>query len=342
MVSFPFLFIFVFVFAVLTVAGIGFLFDDVAFIWLAIANFIALLLFWIIVALNKKSHSVPRARKSHEDAEMLSEETTDPEESAEEDIVMTRTSNHAHKQQFVKYTYHHKKKKNNAVIWILIILGVVSASILGLNRDWLTGKTIDDASLKGYAQSILSGDITTGTIQSGVIVESTWEVLSTGTSSLPSTGILIENPTPTTTGKTDKPVVTPAPTPEPIQTTSSSTLKFTATQSVSLLEAVVYLLQTHNTPLLSKKDITFYGVSATNQYYKYWYTAYKLGLVGSTSSPSTLISCQTYFVLKGLLEKWDLQYTPATVKTVFFAEAQKRDLLNACVFGKILKWANLN
>ena len=338
MVSFPFLFIFVFVFAVLTVAGVGFLFDDVAFIWLAIANFLALLLFWVIVALNKKSNSVSRSHKSNESSPSISEETEDQEENAEEEVVMTKTSNHAHKQQFVKYTYHHKKKKNNAVIWILIILGIVSASILGLNRDWLTGKTIDDPSLTGYAQSILSGDITTGTTQSGVIVESTWEVLSTGVSSLPSTGILIENPT--TTGKTEKPVV--APTPEPIQTSSSSTLKFTASQSVSLLEAVVYLLQTHDTPLLTKKDITFYGVSATNQYYKYWYTAYKLGLVGSTSSPSTLISCQTYFVLKGLLEKWDLQYTPATVKTVFFAEAQKRDLLNGCVFGKILKWANLN
>lgn len=339
MVSFPFLFIFVFVFAVLTVAGIWFLFDDVIFIWLAIANFIALLLFWLIVALNKKSHSVPRSRSSHESSAIVSEETDDSDKGSEEEVVVTKTSNHAHKQQFVKYTYHHKKKKNNAVIWILIVLGVVSASILGLNRDWLTGKTIDDASLSWYAQSILSWDIPTWTTQSGVIVESTWEVLSTGTSSLPATGILIENPTTTpTTWKTDKPVVTVTPT----QTASSSTLKFTATQSVSLLEAVVYLLQTHDTPLLSKKDITFYGVSATNQYYKYWYTAYKLGLVGSTSSPSTLISCQTYFVLKGLLEKWDLQYTPATVKTVFFAEAQKRDLLNGCVFGKTLKWANLN
>ena len=320
MVSFPFLFIFVFVFAVLTVAGIGFLFDDISFIWLAIANFLALLLFWVIVGLNKKSHSVSRSRKSHEESPAISEEAEDQEETAEEDVVITKTSNHGHKQQFVKYTYHHKKKKNNAVIWILILLGVVSASILGLNRDWLTGK------------------ITTGATQSGVIVESTWEVLSTGTSSLPSTGILIENPT--TTGKTDKPVVTP--TPEPIQTTSASTLKFTATQSVSLLEAVVYLLQTHDTPLLTKKDATFYGVSATNQYYKYWYTAYKMWLVGKTSSPSTLVSCQTYMVLKGMLEKWNIQYTPSNVKTQFWAEAEKRGILNACVFGKTLKWANLN
>lgn len=43
-----------------------------------------------------------------------------------------------------------------------------------------------------------------------------------------------------------------------------------------------------------------------------------------------------------MLEKWNVQYTSANVKTQFWAEAQKRDLLNGCVFGKTLKGANLD
>ncbi len=43
-----------------------------------------------------------------------------------------------------------------------------------------------------------------------------------------------------------------------------------------------------------------------------------------------------------MLEKWNVQYTSTNIKTQFWAEAQKNNLLNGCVFGKTLKGANLD
>lgn len=328
MVSISSLFRFFFIFAVLTVAGVWFLFDEISFLWLAILNAVVLWFVWLIVRFSKSPTVLPVHTKHHKEfAEEIVEEKEDVKD--EEESVSTKAAHHDHHQQFVKYTYNHKKKKKSVLIWLLVALGLVSAFYLFMSFNSSNSKPEVDDSLTGYAEDILTQDGLSGDLVSGDIVESTGEVLSTGS---------IEQSTWVTV---DKSFVTTWETPV-TPTTYSTTLKFADTQSVSILEAVVYLLQTHNTPLLTKKDVKFANVSTTNKYYAYWYTAYKIWLVGKTSSPTSLVSCQTYIVLKGMLEKWNVQYTSANVKTQFWAEAQKNNLLNWCVFGKILKGANLD
>ena len=335
MVSISSLFRFVFIFSVLTVAGVGFLFDEMAFIWLAVLNAVVLGFVWLIVRFTKSSPAVSHAPKHKKESD---EEIIEEKEIVEDEPVQSKSSHHAHHQQFVKYTYNHKKKKKSVIVWLIVALVAASALYLMIKESGSSDQKIVDDSLTGYAEDILSQkDMLSGTAYSGTVVESTGQVLSTGSIVQANTWVAVDKSFVTSGEST--PTTTPVSTPKPIL--SSSTLKFTSTQSLSLLESVVYLLQTHKTPLNLKKDVKFPAISTTNPYYKYWYTAYKLGLIGQTSSPTSLVSCQTYFVLKGLLEKWDLVYTPTNVKTVFFAEAQKRDLLNGCVFGKILKWGNL-
>lgn len=335
MISLPFFFLAIFVFSVLTVAWVGFFFDELPFVWLALFNFIVFLSLGLIAIFARKPSRSRQRAVSHDDAseQKLSDENT------EEDDTTPKTTHYSQHQQFVKYNYRHKKHKKHPLARILVSLGFVSAILLGLNRNSLTSVFTSsslDQSLTWYAESILSGDNDiTGTISSGLVIESTWEVLSTGLSTPSTTWISVDSSF-VDTGLVDTGLVQENP------VLGSSSLKFTDKQSVTLLEAVVYLLQTHDTPLLSKKDVRFSTVSTSNPYYKYWYTAFKKWLVGQTSSASSYVSCQTYFVLRGLLEKRDVQYTTATVKTQFWAEAQQRDLLNGCVFGKILKWANLD
>jgi hypothetical protein len=334
MVSISSLFRFFFIFAVLTVAGIWFLFDEMSFLWLAILNAVVLGFVWLIVRFSKSSTVVPVHTKHHK--EVAEEIIEEKEESKDEDeSTSTKPSHHAHHQQFVKYTYNHKKKKKSVLIWLLVALGLVSAFYLFMSLDFSSSKPEVNDSLSGYAEDILAQDDLSGDIVSGDIVESTGEVLSTGSIGQ-STWVTVDKSF-VTTWETPKtaPVVS-----EP--KLSTSTLKFTDTQSVSLLEAVVYLLQTHNTTLYTKKDVKFSGVTTANKYYAYWYTAYKMWLVGKVSNPTSLVSCQTYIVLKWMLEKWNVQYTSTNIKTQFWAEAQKNNLLNGCVFGKTLKGANLD
>ena len=330
MVSISSLFRFFFVFTVLTVAGIWFLLGEMSFLWLAVLNTIVLWFVWLIVRFTKDSTILPVHAKQHRG---LAEEIVEENEGIKDESISTKVSHHTHHQQFVKYTYNHKKKKKSVLIWLLVALGLVGAFYLFMDLNSSNSKSEGDDSLTGYAEDILNQDDLSGDIVSGDIVESTGEVLSTGSIGQ-STWVTVDKSFVATGEST--PVTTPKP------TLWTSTLNFTDTQSVSLLESVVYLLQTHNTTLYTKKDVKFSGVSTTNKYYAYWYTAYKMWLVWKTSSPTSLVSCQTYFVLKGMLEKWNVQYTSANVKTQFWAEAQKRDILNGCVFGKILKGVNLD
>lgn len=326
MLSIPFFFLSLLVFGVLTVAWVGFVFDELSFVRLALFNFVAFLgLGLIAIFARKPSYSKRKeiVRDSVSDDQISHEESDRGDKEA-------KTTYYNQHQQFVKYNYRHKKHKGHLGVWVLLSLGLMSAILLWFNRDSLKKSftsNLVDQSLTWYAESILSGDSDVyETLSSGIIIESTGEVLSTGLATwLSVDSSFVDTGTPTTT-----------------PTLTTSTLQFSDKQSVTLLEAVVYLLQTHDTPLLTKKDVRFSSVSTSNPYYKYWYTAFKKWLVGKTSSASSYVSCQTYFVLRWLLENWDVQYTTANVKTQFWAEAEKRDILNGCVFGKILKGGNLN
>ncbi|MCX6823597.1 MAG: hypothetical protein NT085_00515 [candidate division SR1 bacterium] len=103
-----------------------------------------------------------------------------------------------------------------------------------------------------------------------------------------------------------------------------------------LMDAVLYLLKKYDIPLITKKDISFTYVTFKNPYYNEWRTAYASKLIGKSTNPSKYIVCESYIVMKGILEKWNVPYTSTTVLAKFRAEAVKRNALNGCVKGKIV------
>ncbi|MEI6426709.1 MAG: hypothetical protein WCO66_05185, partial [Candidatus Absconditabacteria bacterium] len=171
MISSPFLISFVFVCSVLSVAGVGLLFDNASFLLLSIINTLVFFVFGVYFLLTKKTKSTSTVQKTSKEAV--------------EDSVEEKPAHHLHQQQFVKYTYHHKKKKNNSVFLILFGLAAAGLLILWINRSALS-TTQPSAlnipeSLTGYAESILAQkDALSGSTVSGDIIESTGEVLSTG------------------------------------------------------------------------------------------------------------------------------------------------------------------
>lgn len=119
-------------------------------------------------------------------------------------------------------------------------------------------------------------------------------------------------------------------------TTTSNTLPATTIGNQKIMDAVIYLLKKYDIPLITKQDISFTYVSFKNPYYNEWRTAYANKMIGKTTNPSKYIVCESYIVMKGLLEKWKVPYTASTVLNNFWAEAVKRDALNGCVKGKIV------
>ncbi len=103
-----------------------------------------------------------------------------------------------------------------------------------------------------------------------------------------------------------------------------------------LMDAVVYLLKKYEIPLITTKDMTFTYVTTKNPYYAEWRTAYANKMVWKTTNPSKYIVCESYIVMKWLLEKRPVTYTASNVLTKFRAEAEERNALNGCVKGKIV------
>lgn len=103
-----------------------------------------------------------------------------------------------------------------------------------------------------------------------------------------------------------------------------------------IMDAILYLIEKYNVPLITKKDISFTYVSFKNPYYNEWRTAYANKLIGKSTNPSKYIICESYIVMKWLLENRWVKYTSTTVLANFRAEAIKRDALNGCMKGKIV------
>lgn len=125
--------------------------------------------------------------------------------------------------------------------------------------------------------------------------------------------------------------------PETIPTTLPSRVG----TSQRMIDVVKYLISTYSIPLVSKKDVRFSNVSTTSPDYPYMRTAYAQKLIWSSTSTTKLMLCDTYIVMKGILEKWDVSYSKANVMQKYRDYAQTNNKLNGCEKGKVVKTGNL-
>jgi len=118
-------------------------------------------------------------------------------------------------------------------------------------------------------------------------------------------------------------------------TTPTETIS-TTVGNQKLMDAVIYLIKKYDIPLVTTNNVHFTYVTSKNPYYAEWRTAYANKLIWTATNPSKYIICESYIVMKWLLEKRNVPYTSSTVLANFRAEAVKRDALNGCVKGKIV------
>ncbi len=118
-------------------------------------------------------------------------------------------------------------------------------------------------------------------------------------------------------------------------------LSLKESDSISMLDSLKFLMEYYDIELSNKTNTRFTYVSLQNANYPYWKTAYEHKMIWASNNPATKISCETYQVFKWMLLGWDLIYDSSNVKKVFWDEAAKRNDLNGCEYGKLLKWENL-
>ncbi len=111
--------------------------------------------------------------------------------------------------------------------------------------------------------------------------------------------------------------------------------------SLRMIDVLKYLLTTYNIPLVNTKDVRFSTVATTSTDYPYMRTAYAQKLIWSSTSSTKYTLCDTYIVMKGILEKWDVSYSKATVMQKYRDYAQTNNKLNGCEKGKVVKTGNL-
>jgi hypothetical protein len=99
-----------------------------------------------------------------------------------------------------------------------------------------------------------------------------------------------------------------------------------------MLEALKHVIDTVGIPLSTKTDITFTNISKNTSDYAYFQTAYEKRMIGKTTDPSKQISCETYMVIKGLGENWQVgNYTD--IKAAYRKKAEELNKLNGCTKG---------
>ncbi len=121
---------------------------------------------------------------------------------------------------------------------------------------------------------------------------------------------------------------------------SSASKKLDVPELPTMMDVLIYLVDAYDVPLSQEKNIRFTYVSTKNPYYAEFRTAYDNLLIGKTVNPSKNVLCQTYIVMKWLLEDWDVgSYTD--IKSAYRKEAQDRWVLNGCKWNFYVKNVSL-
>lgn len=109
-------------------------------------------------------------------------------------------------------------------------------------------------------------------------------------------------------------------------------------KQVTMIEAIKYLIKDNAIPLSSSKNVKFTYVAMSNEDYPYMKTALEKRMIGATTDPNMLISCDVYMVMKGLA-RGRSSTNSVDVKTAYWNVAETKQALNGCKKGaKLTVW----
>jgi hypothetical protein len=101
-------------------------------------------------------------------------------------------------------------------------------------------------------------------------------------------------------------------------------------KTINFADALTHLVEANDIPTSSKKTVKFRYVSYTNALYPIFSAAYSKRLIGSSTNPVSLVRCDVYQVMKGILAGWEVS-GKVSVLDQYWNYASAHDLLNGCV-----------
>jgi len=108
----------------------------------------------------------------------------------------------------------------------------------------------------------------------------------------------------------------------------------------TLMDTLIYLMNHYNVELSTQTNMTFDYVTPKNPFYPQFKTAYEMKLIGNTANPSKRVLCQTYMVMKWLIEEWTV-VNATDIKLAYWNEAANKWALNWCKWDFYVKNINL-
>ncbi len=114
----------------------------------------------------------------------------------------------------------------------------------------------------------------------------------------------------------------------------------TSWDNVSIMTAVKYLIDTNEVPFDNTTNTSFTNISKADPDYKYFKTAAREWMIWKSTNPDTNITCDTYIVMKWLVEWWDI-WSYTDIKQAYRSEAIELDKLNDCSKWNLLIAINL-
>lgn len=101
------------------------------------------------------------------------------------------------------------------------------------------------------------------------------------------------------------------------------------TKQVTMLEAIKHLIQENKLALSPAKNVKFTHIAMSNEAYPYMKTALEKRMIGATTDPNMIVSCDVYMVMKGLAKGWSVGNS-VDVKTAYWNAAVAKDALKGC------------
>lgn len=144
----------------------------------------------------------------------------------------------------------------------------------------------------------------------------------------------------TNTWEQTQPVVTWAVQPDTTLETQPNTTERNNTTALTFAQVVPVLVDKFKLPVPSW-SINFTNIASNSSIYNAFKAWYAARFFGPSINPSSTVSCNVYFVMLWLAQKWDVNYTSSTIFTAYRAEAEKRWQLYWCEAWKNITEANL-
>ena len=107
-------------------------------------------------------------------------------------------------------------------------------------------------------------------------------------------------------------------------------------EPLTFADIIPSLLEQNDVALTERTTVQFTYIAPTNTLYPAFATAYAMKLIGKNINPENQVSCDTYLVMKGIVE-WRVVSWNGNIFTQYRETAQERGATNECNKGEYVK-----